>query len=94
MGGACLICAGEYVEDVVAHLETEHGMTFQRWPDGAVVVVDSTLVPADFGGGGMEHAGGPGGVLVLVATAVVAFVLTVAVAGLAAMAAARRWVQS
>ena len=94
MTGECALCAGEFVADVVAHLEAEHGITFARWPDGAVVVVDNTLVPADFGGGGMEHAGGLGGFLVLAGTAVAAFALTVAVAGMVALAAARRWVAS
>jgi hypothetical protein len=38
--------------DLLAHLEVEHADVWtrlQRWPDGAPVVVDTTLDPADFG---------------------------------------------
>jgi hypothetical protein len=38
--------------DLLAHLEAEHADMWagiERWPDGAPVVVDTTLDPADFG---------------------------------------------
>lgn len=35
------------LEDAARHLE-EHGHHVDRWADGAVVVVDKTLEPAEF----------------------------------------------
>jgi hypothetical protein len=36
----CTLCPAEEIglEAIVGHLETVHGMTAQRWPDGGLVV--------------------------------------------------------
>lgn len=38
--------------EILAHLKNEHDVElhFERWPDGEVVIHDSTLTPEDFSG--------------------------------------------
>jgi hypothetical protein len=48
--GTCDIC-GEKQDDVLLHLSILHPDVvedFETWPDGSVVVIDSTLEPEDF----------------------------------------------
>lgn len=49
--GHCHLCHTEVPgADLVAHLEGVHGWTLPRWPDGGLVVVDTTLEVGDFDG--------------------------------------------
>ncbi len=53
--GRCLVCEEPMPDDrLLHHLEVVHPQQYgdgpEAWPDGAPVVVDTTLGPADFEG--------------------------------------------
>lgn len=52
--GRCLVCTEAVPsEELLDHLRVMHPAEYgdgpQRWPDGAVVIVDTTLTPEKFG---------------------------------------------
>ncbi len=52
--GKCNLCQDDVpTADLVSHLSVMHPDAyepFETWPDGSVVVVDTTLEPHEFGG--------------------------------------------
>lgn len=51
--GSCALCGDDVPTlDLLDHLRIRHPDRYEpplRWPDGALVVVDETLEPGDFG---------------------------------------------